>query len=182
MKHRTAKPMLWMGIVSICMLFAAFTSAYVVSRSKADWVVFDLPKVFYVSTALILLSSITMNWAMSSAKKDNLKNITPALLLTLILGCGFMITQYLGWADMVARDIYFMGSRSHPSGSYIYVITILHILHLVGGIIGLLIALSRSIRGVFNSGNLLGLQLCAIYWHFLDVLWIYLFFFLLIIR
>ena len=181
-RKKVAKPLLWIGIVSMIMIFAGLTSAYVVRHAKGEWLVFELPQLFYLSTAVILISSITMNWAIISAKKGNLKNIKTALTLTLLLGIGFVCSQFGGWGQLTRTGIFFTGTTSNASGQFLYVLTLLHLLHLAGGIVSLSITLSQSLKEKYNAQNLLGLELCATYWHFLDILWIYLFLFLLFIR
>jgi len=181
-KQKTSIPLLWISIVAMCMLFAAFTSAYVVSRENTAWLHFDLPQMFYISTAVIILSSVSMNWAMASAKKNNYSNIKTAVLITFLLGLGFIVFQFLGWKSLYDQKIVAAGKYSNPAGSYLYVITFMHILHLLGGIIALLVVYFKSLRNRYNAQNILGLRVCAIYWHFLDVLWIYLFLFLLFVR
>ena len=135
-----------------------------------------------MSTALILLSSVTMNWANSSAKKNNLKNIKFGLFFTMLLGLGFVISQLMAWDNLVGQKIFFAGKFSNASGSFLYVISGIHLAHLIGGIISLIVTLTMAIKEKYNSNDLLGLQLCSIYWHFLDILWIYLFLFLLFIH
>lgn len=181
-RKKVAKPLLWIAIVSMIMMFAGLTSAAYVRKEKGDWLKFDMPVLFYVSTALIIISSITMNWAVSSAKKDRQENIKTALLLTLLLGMGFVLSQWMAWGNLVDQKVYFAGKSSNAAGSFLYVLTALHLLHLAGGIISLAVTLWQASMEKYNSGNLLGLQLCATYWHFLDILWVYLFLFLLFIH
>jgi cytochrome c oxidase subunit 3 len=181
-RRKVAKNLLWLGIVGMIMLFGGFTSAYVVRHAKGDWLSFTIPTMFFISTAVIIISSITMNWAVSAAKNDNLKGLKTAMLLTLLLGIGFVVSQYLGWKSLVAQKIYFAGKQSNASGSFFYIITFMHLLHLFGGIIALMVVNFKALTGKYNSKDYLGVQLCSIYWHFLDVLWIYLFLFLYLIR
>jgi cytochrome c oxidase subunit III len=181
-REKVAKPLLWIAIVSMIMLFAAFTSAYVVSRGKSGWVSFDLPQLFYISTALIILSSVTMNWASSLAKQGKFDRVKVPVLITFLLGLGFVITQFLGCRELVLNNIYFMGKYSHASGSYLYLLVLVHFFHLFSGLIALLVVYIRSSMGKYNSVDYLGIKLCATFWHFLDVLWIYLFLFLLFVR
>jgi cytochrome c oxidase subunit 3 len=164
------------------MIFASLTSAYVVSWGKGGWLKFDLPQLFYVSTAIILISSVTMNWTLSSAKKNDFKNVKIASVITLILGLAFVICQFKAWGQLVDQKVFFAGKSSSGSGSYLYALTGLHLAHLVFGIMALLVVLIKSFGQKYNSENLLGIRLCAIFWHFLDVLWIYLFLFLLFVR
>ena len=107
MREKVAVPMLWVSIVAMLMFFAAFTSAYIVSRSSTVWLHFDLPQLFFISTGIIILSSVTMNWAFSSVKKDDLKNLKLATLLTLFLGIAFVISQFLGYKALYAQKIVF---------------------------------------------------------------------------
>ncbi|MEW6468271.1 MAG: cytochrome c oxidase subunit 3 [Bacteroidota bacterium] len=181
-RSKTAKPLLWLGIIGIIMLFAGLTSAYVVSMGSNKWVSVELPQIFWISSAVILLSSLTMNWALQSAKKNERTRISTALMLTFVLGLGFCVSQYLGWSDLYSRSIVFAGKYSHPAGSYLYFLTALHLLHLLAGMIALLVTWRNAAKGRYDSQHTLGLELCALYWHFLDFLWIYLFFFLYFIR
>ncbi|MDF2435919.1 MAG: cytochrome c oxidase subunit [Bacteroidota bacterium] len=181
-REKVAKPMLYLAMGSMVMLFAAFTSAYWVRHEKGDWMHFEVPQIFYISTAVILLSSVTMNWAVSAAKKNEFKNIKLASLITLLLGIGFVVCQVMGWNILYSQKIVFAGKYSNASGSFFYVLTLMHLLHLFGGMIALLVVWIKSIQGKYNSENLLGVKLCAIFWHFLDLLWIYLFLFLLFVR
>lgn len=181
-KSKSAIPLLWVSIVSMIMVFGSLTSAYVVSRGKGHWLHFELPQLFYISTAIIMLSSITMNWTLSSAKKNNFKQIKVAAMLTFLLGVAFIVSQFKAWGYLVDEKIFFAGKTSSASGSYLYVITGLHMAHIVFAMVAVLVVWVRAMMNKYNSENLLGIRLCAIFWHFLDVLWIYLFLFLLFIR
>ncbi|HEX8516467.1 MAG TPA: cytochrome c oxidase subunit 3 [Bacteroidia bacterium] len=181
-REKVAKPMLYLSMGSMAMLFAAFTSAYVVRQQKGDWLQFEMPQVFYISTAIILLSSVTMNWAVSSAKKNEFGNTRRAALITLLLGAAFVVCQVAGWNILYSQKIVFAGKYANASGSFFYVLTLMHMLHLFGGMIALIVVWIKSIQGKYNSENLLGIRLCSIFWHFLDLLWIYLFLFLLFVR
>lgn len=181
-REKAAKPLLWLSMVSMAMIFAGLTSAYVVRQGKGDWLKFDLPQLFYVSTAIIIISSVTMNWVLSSAKNNNYKNIKLASLITLILGLAFVVCQFKAWGNLIDQKVFFAGKYSNAAGSYLYIMTGLHLVHLIGGIFSLLFVWVKSLKNKYNSENLLGIKLCAIFWHFLDVLWIYLFLFLLFVR
>jgi|SRR6185437_5019366 len=171
---------LWLFLVSVSMLFAAFSSAFIVKKGESNWVQFPLPDILWVSTAVILISSITMQWAYFAAKKDNFQILKIALLITSVLGVVFLVAQFEAWRQLVNEGIYFGGSKSHPSGSYLYVFTGLHGLHLISGVIFLFIMLISSLKYKIHSKNMLSIEMCATYWHFLDALWIYLFVFLLL--
>ena len=169
---------LWLIIISIMMMFAAFTSAYIVRREEGNWLEFELPTILLVNTLIIVLSSITMQWAYASAKKDNIGSIKLGLGLTAALGFAFLIGQWSGWSELVQNNIYFGGSTSNPSGSFLYVLTGVHGFHLVTGLIFVLITLASSFKYKVHSKNLLRIQLCTVYWHFLGGLWLYLYIFL----
>ncbi|MCS6968701.1 MAG: cytochrome c oxidase subunit 3 [Cytophagales bacterium] len=171
---------LWLFIVSIIMLFAGLTSAYIVRRAEGNWLEFELPRIFYYSTAVIIISSLTMHWAYVSAKKDELGKLKAGLWLTFLLGVVFLVLQWLGWVELVEMGVFFAGSQSNPAGSFLYVLSGLHGLHLIGGIIFLLIILAAAIRLEIHSKAMVRLEMCATYWHFMDILWVYLFVFLLV--
>jgi cytochrome c oxidase subunit 3 len=180
-KIATEKVLLAIGIGSIVMLFAGLTSGYIVRQAEGNWRFFELPSVFYVSSIIILISSFTMQMAIRAVKKDDLSQVKTFLLITLGLGLAFVFSQFLGWNELVKNDVYF-ADKLTPSGSFFYVITGLHLAHLAFGLLGLIITGSKSIRERYSSKNYLGISLCAIYWHFLGGLWIYLFVFLAIYR
>lgn len=181
-QQKASKPLLWVGILSIVMLFAGLTSAYVVRADNGNWLLFNLPNAFYLSTAVIVTSSISLFFALQMAKKNNTKGIIIGLLITFGLGLLFAYLQYAGWSELYSKHIVFGGKSSNASGSFLYLITFLHLLHLFAGLISLLVTLKNSIKGKYNAQNTHGLELCSIYWHFLDILWVYLFLFLYYIR
>jgi cytochrome c oxidase subunit 3 len=170
------KFILWLFLVSILMLFASQTSAYLVRRAEGNWLEFEMPKIFWYSTAVLLISSMAMQWAYFSAKKDQFKQLKIAISITFVLGLVFLWMQFEGWKQLVAMNVYFVGN---PSGSFFYVFTGLHGFHIISGLIVLLLALASSFRLKVHAKNLRRIQICATYWHFLDILWLYLFVFLL---
>ena len=170
---------LWLFMVSVVMIFASLTSAYIVRQAEGNWYIFDLPILFYISSGVILLSSATMQWAVSEAKKDNFKMLRVAMAITATLGLSFLVLQFYGWVELININVHFVGN---PSGSFVYILTGLHGIHLVSGVIFIFRVLVLSFRYKIHSKNLLSLDLCASYWHFLDGLWIYLFVFLLLNR
>jgi cytochrome c oxidase subunit III len=180
--ERTKKTLLWVAMVSMVMVFAGLTSAYVVRMEKGDWLQFDLPRLFYVSTAIIVLSSVTMNQTLSSAKKNDYKGVKRAAGFTLLLGIAFILSQFQAWSVLYSQKVVFAGSQSNAAGSFLYILTGLHLLHLVGGFLALLFVWIKALQEKYNSENLLGIKLCSIFWHFLDALWLYLFLFLLFVR
>ena len=172
------KFLLWLFIVTIIMLFAAMTSAYLVRSSDGDWLKFSLPSLFTSSSAVILLSSITIQAAFYGARRDNKTLLITGLILTVLLGALFLFMQLEGWSALVDQNVFFGGKYSNPAGSFVYVLSGLHGFHLVTGLIYLLIVLFSTFRGNVHSGNLQQIEMCTTYWHFLDLLWIYLFVFL----
>lgn len=181
-KRKSAKPMLWVSMISMTMFFAGLTSAYVVSRKREDWVTFDLPTSFYISTILIVLSSITFILSQRFLKRSNLKLSFMLLLVTLILGVGFIYYQYDGFNYLRSVGLFFTGPNSTVSTSFIIGITFMHVLHLIAGIIVLLVVIYNHFKSKYNATETLGFELGAIFWHFVGILWIYLFFFFYFIR
>ena len=173
---------LWLFMVSVMMLFGAWTSAYIVKRGEPGWSSFELPGQFWLNTGIIILSSITMIWAHLSAKRDNLEQTKLALGITTALGVAFLVGQWLAWEKMVEMNYYFAGSGSSSSSSFIYVMTGFHGLHIVSGVVFLLIVLFAAFKYKVHSRNMLRMEMCSTYWHFLGVLWLYLFVFLLLNR
>lgn len=168
---------LWLFIITVVMLFAALTSAYIVRQAEGNWFVFDLPGELWYSTVIIVLSSITLHWSYTNAKKDDLENLKTGLIITSVLGIIFLVSQYYVWGILVDHDVYFVGN---PSGSFLYVFMGIHGLHLIGGIVFLLIVLKLAYNFEVHSKNLSRIEMCITYWHFLGGLWIYLFLFLLL--
>ena len=180
--NKASKPLLWVGIISITMMFAGLTSGYVVRADNGNWLIFNLPNAFYLSTAVIITSSITLFFALQMAKKDNKKGTILGLLVTFVLGLVFTYSQFVGYGELMDKHIFFAGKSANASGSFLYVLTFMHLLHLFAGLIVVLITLKNTIKGRYTAQNTLGLELCSIYWHFLDILWVYLFLFLYFIR
>ncbi|MBG7630604.1 MAG: heme-copper oxidase subunit III [Bacteroidetes bacterium] len=181
-KQKSAKPMLWVSMISMTMMFAGLTSAYVVSRKRSDWVSFDLPAAFYTSTILIILSSITFMLAKHFIKKDNRNLTTINLVLTLLLGIGFVFFQFEGFNELFNAGLVFAGAQSTVKSSFIYGITLAHMAHIAAGLIVLLVVLYNHLNKKYSATNSLGLELGAIFWHFVDILWIYLFLFFYLVR
>jgi len=176
---RSYKLLLWFAMMSMTMMFAGITSAFVVSKSREDWVKdFQLPTAFYFSTLTIILCSVTFHLAKKAIQNDNRKATTSLLLLTLGLGISFVILQFKGFQQIVEAGYYFTGPESNIATTFLYVIAVLHLAHLAGGLISLLIIIYNHFKQKHNSSQTLGIELGAMYWHFLDFLWICLFLFL----
>lgn len=181
-KRKSAKPMLWVSMISMTMMFAGLTSAYVVSRKRSDWVSFDLPSAFYTSTILIVLSSITFILAKYFIKQNNKPLTTTFLTTTLLLGVGFVFFQFEGFNQLFNEGFVFAGAESTVKSSFIYGITLAHMAHIAAGLVVLLVVIYNQLSNKYSSSDYLGLELGAIFWHFVDVLWIYLFFFFYLVR
>lgn len=170
---------MWLFIGSVLMLFAAFTSAYIVRRAEGNWVFFDLPDLFYYTTVMIVLSSITMQWAYFAARKDNLEVVKVSVGITALLGIAFLIGQFFGWGQMADQGVHLVGN---PSGSFVILLTLVHGVHLISAIVFVLIVLRSSLNFKIHSKSMAQIEMCTTYWHFLGGLWLYLFIFLLLNR
>ncbi len=180
---RSYKLILLFGMLSMFMMFAGLTSAYLVSASRKDWVhTMVLPSAFTISTIIIILSSITIHLAKLAIKKDDRKNTTLLLLGTLVLGISFVFFQFKGFSQVVEMGYYFTGAQSNVTSSFLYMLVILHMAHLFGGIISLLIVIYNHFKQKYNSTQTTGIELGAMFWHFLDFLWVYLFLFLYFVK
>ena len=176
---RSKKLLLWFAMASMFMMFAGITSAFIVSKAREDWMKdFEFPTAFYFSTLVILSCSLTFYLAKKSIQKDNRSATSAFLLLTLGLGLTFVFLQFKGFGQLIDQGYYFTGPQSNIATTFLYVIAVVHLLHLAGGLISLLIIIYNHFKQKYNSGQLLGIELGATYWHFLDFLWICLFFFL----
>nr|WP_293296640.1 heme-copper oxidase subunit III [Allomuricauda sp.] len=181
--RRAKKMMLWFGIVSLIMGFAGWTSAYIVSSKREDWVSdLDLPSAFFISTAIIVLSSITYVLAKKAVAKNNQKNGTIFLVLTLALGITFISLQFYGFSQMLESGYYFTGPTSNIKMSYVFLLAAVHIAHVVAGLITLLVVLVQQLRKKYAPDNMLGMELGASFWHFLDFIWVYLTLFMYFVK
>lgn len=181
-KKKSAKPMLWFSMISMVMFFAGLTSAYVISMRRDDWVRFDLPQAFYISTFLIVMSSILLMLSQKFLKDNNRQLSLLFLVITLILGLGFIWQQYVGFNQLKSSGLFFTGPESTVSTSFIIGITFMHVLHMLAGALVLFVVIYNHFKYKYTPDNMLGFELGAIFWHFVDVLWIYLFFFFYFIR
>jgi len=168
---------LWLFIVSVVMIFASLTSAYIVRQAEGNWLDFELPVIFWYTSAIIVISSFPLHYAYLAAKKDEFQKLKVGMMLTAILGLAFLVGQWYSWVALVDRDVYFVGN---PAGSFLYVFTGLHAIHLISGVIFLIIVLISSFRYKVHSKNMNAMEMCVTYWHFLGGLWLYLFMFLLL--
>ncbi|SCY73261.1 cytochrome c oxidase subunit 3 [Flavobacterium caeni] len=176
---RSKKMLLLFAMGSMVMMFAALTSAFIVSKSRADWLKdFQMPMPFFISTAVIIACSVTFHLAKQSVQKGDRGATTGFLLATLGLGIAFVFLQFAGFDAVIAQGFYFTGSESNITTTFLYVVTITHMAHLAGGLIALLVIIYNHFKQKYGPGQTLGIELGAMYWHFLDLLWVYLFLFL----
>jgi len=185
-RDRSKKMMLWFGIGSLIMTFSALISAFIVSskqRRDKDWLSnYDLPSAFYISVFIILLSSITFVLAKKALKQNNQQMSKVWLFATLILGIGFILAQIEGFKQIIEAGYNFTGPTSNITISYIYIIAVVHILHVIAGLICIVVVIYNHFKQKYNANNMLGLELAANFWHFVDLLWLVLFLFLYFFR
>ena len=188
---KAKKMMLWFGMISITMTFAGLTSAFIVSSSRPDWLdSFVLPNWFTISTVSIVLSSLFFQLAKFRLDKyirvslpENINiyiernNVNSLLVLTILTAVIFIVSQFLGFNEIISQGYYFTGPESSVTTSYVYILVFLHLAHLFAGMIVLTVVITKFNKQKYEK-NKLGFELALIFWHFLGGLWIYLFFFI----
>jgi cytochrome c oxidase subunit III len=170
---------LWVGIGSLLMMFAGFTSAYIVKRNQANWQTFDLPQFFWYSTVAIMLSSVTIYLAQNAFKQRMMKKYRSLVVATLALGVLFFVFQSLGFVQLWNKGITLQANVSY---SFLYVIVMAHAAHVLGGLIALIVLFTKAFSTKTRNYNSVPVELVSTYWHFVDILWIYLLIFLIMIR
>jgi cytochrome c oxidase subunit 3 len=175
-KINAKKFAMWIAIGSIIMMFGGFTSAYIVRQGQGGWLKFDLPFIFYVSTAAILLSSLTLWLAVRSFKQRKMILHKRLVVLTVLLGIAFAVLQYIGFKQLFAH----ISWSNNVAFQYIIVIIGMHALHVIGGVIALIVMFARTFNNRLKIYSSTGLEIISTYWHFVDILWIYLLVFFLI--
>ena len=170
---------LWISMASIMMMFGALTSAYIVRHAAGNWLEFKLPSVFFISTVVLILSSLSLHVSFRAFKNMNGIRHKLFLVLGFILGIGFIIMQYQGWMTLFGMGIELTGN---PSGSFLYMISGLHVVHVLGGLAALVVALMHAflLPVTPSPRRVLRFELTLHYWHFVDALWIYLLVFLIL--
>jgi len=170
---------LWVGIGSIIMMFAGFTSAYIVKREQPGWITFSMPVIFWYSTGVMLLSSVLMQLSLSAFKDRDTGKYRNLIAATTGLGILFIVLQLFGYWQLNK-----MGVKIEGSGSGVFFIIIfgLHALHVLGGIVTLIVLFFRSLSSRIRSYNMVPIEVAATYWHFVDLLWLYLFVFFILIH
>src|SRR5690606_24587458 len=181
--NRAKKNMLWFGIISLTMSFAGLTSAYVVSKERPDWIsTFEIPQAFYISLALILASSITIHFALKAIRKQQNSLGLFLLVATFILGVMFVVFQFVGFSEIIQNGYNFTGPTSSITTSFIYLVVLLHVAHVFAGLISILVVIYNHYKLKYENGKTIGVELAATFWHFVDVVWIYLFLFLYFVK
>lgn len=173
----------WLLIVASVMLFLAFGSAYLVHKGDGmannAWLEFELPVQFWISAIIVAVSSVFMQLAYKAAKNDDVYRIPALLTITLICGIGFCISQFFGWLNLIDRGLYLSNKEAGEiSASFIYVISAVHFLHIIGGLVLLTVGIVRASTLKIHKKNLVFINICKTYWHFLGLLWILLILFL----
>jgi cytochrome c oxidase subunit 3 len=170
---------LWVGIGSILMMFAGLTSAYIVKRNQANWVTFELPVAFWYSTGVIIASSLAMVGALRAFRERMMSRYRMLITVTTVLGALFIALQYLGFSQLWAKGITLQANVAY---SFLYVIVGLHALHVAGGVIALIVMSLKAFGSKVKNYSVVPVEVMSTYWHFVDVLWLYLLVFLLLIR
>lgn len=179
--------MVWLFIVASSMLFIAFCSAYWVHMTddikNNSWLQFELPVQFWISTVIVLISSVFMQLAYNSAKKDDVYKIPSLLTITLLLGVSFCISQIMAYKALINMGLFFSNEiTGGVSASFVYAISGTHLVHILGGIVLLIVGIVKASRLEVHKKNLVFINICKTYWHFLGIVWIFLILFLYFAR
>ena len=180
---RSKKTMMWFAMISMAMVFAGLTSAYVVSKTRKDWAT-DLvfPNAFVYSIFVIVASSITFYFVKKAIENNNRSLASILLLSTLALGILFVFLQFEGFSDIINQGYHFTGPTSNIISTFMFIIVVTHLAHIAGGLVVLLVVIYNHFKQKYKAGKTLGLELGAMYWHFVDFLWVYLFLFLYFVK
>ena len=168
---------LWVAMGSIIMMFAGLTSAYVVKRNQSNWLEFDLPSVFWISTVVILISSLTVHLSLKAFKAREMSRYRILISVTAVLGVLFSALQFMGFDALHKNGVQLFGVGSNPAASFLGIITGLHVVHVLGGVIAILVVFIRAFSMKNKVYTSIPIEIVATYWHFVDILWIYLFVF-----
>ena len=180
---RAKKMMLWFGMISLGMSFAGLTSAYVVSKERPDWLTdFQIPQAFYISLLVIVISSITIHFAKKMVIAEENKKGMLLLISTFVLGLIFVTLQFKGFSEIIANGYFFTGSESTITTSFVYLVVLMHLTHIIAALIAVLVVIYNHYKQKYTNGNTVGIEIAATFWHFVDVLWIYLFLFFYFVR
>ncbi|WP_034061174.1 cytochrome c oxidase subunit 3 [Lacinutrix jangbogonensis] len=174
--ERAKKMMLWFGLIALFMSFAGLTSAVIISRTRPDWSkALALPEVFLISVFVIIASSIAYIFAERALRNNNRQLTTILLLTTFVLGVVFVLLQFQGFRALIEAGYYFTGETSDPKASFIFLIAFFHLLHVAVGLICLLVVIYNHFKQKYTADNMLGMELAGTFWHFIDILWVFLY-------
>lgn len=173
---------MWVAMASICMMFAGFTSAYIVKKNQSNFLEFSLPTIFWYSTFVILLSSLTVQLAVKSFKARERNQYKTLITITAFLGIAFAVLQIIGFKNLESHGVYLTGPKSNAAASFILIIVGMHALHVLGGVAALLVMFIRAFSINTKNYSSTPIEIVSTYWHFVDVLWIYLLIFFIWIR
>ena len=176
------KFLLWIAMGSICMMFAGFTSAYIVKRNQSNFLEFSLPTIFWYSTFVILASSVTIQLAVKNFKAREMSKYRSLITITAILGLIFAALQVVGFKDLESHGIFLTGPKSNAAASFILIIVGVHALHVLGGVIAILVMFLKAFLSKTKNYSSMPIEVVSTYWHFVDVLWLYLLVFFIWIR
>lgn len=180
---RAKKMMLWFGMISLTMSFLGITSGYIVSKERPDWLTdFQIPQAFFISLVVILLSSVTIFLAKRSVIAQERGKGMTFLIITFLLGVTFVFFQFKGFSEIISSGYFFTGSESTITTSFIYLVVLLHLTHIIAALISVLVVIYNHYKQRYTVGNTVGIEIAATFWHFVDVLWIYLFLFFYFVR
>ena len=169
---------LWAGMASILMMFMGWTSAYIIKQAAGNWIDYKIPDIFFISTGVIILSSIFLHTSYRSFLSGNAKRYKLLLVLTGVLGITFVAMQYIGWSHMFNIGI---DLKANPSGSFFYLITAAHAAHVLAGVAAIFVACFHAFALEYKvtPKRKNRFELVLHYWHFVDLLWVYLLLFLI---
>ncbi len=181
--RRAKKNMLLFGMISLGMSFAGLTSAYIISKEREDWLTdFQIPQAFYISLFVIIVSSVTFHLAKAAIKKEENSQGMILLITTLVLGIVFVYLQFLGFSQIIDNGYFFTGSESSITTSFIYLVVLMHLAHIFAALISVVVVIYNHYKLKYTNGKTLGVELAVTFWHFVDILWIYLFLFVYLVR
>ncbi|MCF7568365.1 cytochrome c oxidase subunit 3 [Sabulilitoribacter arenilitoris] len=174
--NRAKKMMLWFSLISLFMAFAGLTSAVIISRKRPDWSSeLEMPNIFLVSVFVAVISSITFILAKQALKKGKRPVTSVLLITTFFLGILFVFLQFEGFNALIESGYRFTGEISNPKASFIFLIAFFHVLHVVAGLICILVVIYNHFKQKYNLDKILGFELAATFWHFVGILWIFLY-------
>jgi cytochrome c oxidase subunit 3 len=168
---------IWILLTAVIMLFAGLSSAYIVLRGQPTWQNIELPSLLWPNTVILLMSSVAIELSRRAIRRNDSQSMKRWLVLGGLLGLAFLIGQLAAWRQLVNAGVYI---PSTLQSGFFYILTGLHGLHLLGGVIGLTVVLGRALKNRLTAFSHEPLRLCAAYWHVMDALWLYLFLLLLL--